>query len=147
MPRNPPENMPRITPALCYDDPAAALNWLADAFGFETRISIPGSRGEILHAEMQIKDGVILVGPASAKDRWKSPKSLEGSVTQGIYVYVDDVDAHCSRARKAGAKILSGPEDMFYGDRKYEVEDLEGHLWTFAQHVRDVSPEEMKPPE
>jgi uncharacterized glyoxalase superfamily protein PhnB len=50
-----------------------------------------------------------------------------------------DVDAHCERARAAGARILVEPAEQFYGDRVYRCADLEGHHWTFAQHVRDVS--------
>ena len=147
MPANPPENMPRITSALFYDDPAAALDWLAAAFGFETRLSIPGPDGGIMHAEMQLADGVIMLGPASALEEWKSPQSLGGATTQNLYVYVDDVDAHHARARDFGAVILAELEDKFYGDRTYSVSDLEGHRWTFAQHTRDVPPEEMHPPE
>ena len=146
MPTNPPENMPRITPIIFYDDPALALEWLAKSFGLETRMSIPGPDGGIMHAEMQLADGVVMMGPTAAGDQWKSPASLGGSVTQSLYVYVDDVDAHHARAKAAGAKILSEPEDQFWGDRNYTVEDLEGHRWTFSQRVRDVAPEDMKPP-
>ena len=60
----------------------------------------------------------------------------------GVHVYVDDVDAHFERAKGSGATILSEPEDTPYGDRNYRVEDLEGHRWMFAQHVRDVAPGE-----
>jgi len=56
------------------------------------------------------------------------------------------VDAHFTRARSAGAEILAEPEDMFWGDRTYVAEDPEGHRWTFAQHVRDLLPEDMQPP-
>lgn len=56
------------------------------------------------------------------------------------------VDAHFRHARDAGAKILHEPQDRFYGDRRYGAEDPEGHQWYFAQHVRDVAPEDMKPP-
>ena len=146
MPANPPDNTPRIIPNVFYDDPASALEWLAKAFGFETRLSMPGPDGKIMHAEMQVADSAIMMSPTSATEEWKSPKSLTGSVTQGLYVYVDDLDAHCARARAAGAKIRSDPEDMFWGDRTYVVEDLERHRWTFAQHTRDVAPEDMKPP-
>jgi len=153
MPANPPANMPRVTPIVCYDDPAAALDWLAKSFGFETRLSIPGPDGGIVHAEIQLADGVVMVGPTSAADasdhvpaEWHSPKSLDGSVTQSLYVYVDDVDAHYALARRAGATIRSEPEDRFYGDRIYVASDPEGHQWTFAQHVRDVPPEDMHPP-
>ncbi len=146
MPANHPDNTPRIIPNVFYDDPASALEWLAKAFGFETRLSMPGPDGKIMHAEMQVVDSAIMMSPTSATEEWKSPKSLTGSVTQGLYVYVDDLNAHCARARAAGAKIRSDPEDMFWGDRTYVVEDLQRHRWTFAQHTRDVAPEDMKPP-
>jgi hypothetical protein len=61
-------------------------------------------------------------------------------------VYVDDVDAHCARARRAGATIRSEPEDRFTGDRTLAAADAEEHPWTFAQHLRDVPPEDMHPP-
>lgn len=146
MPVNPPENMARITPNVFYDDPAAALEWLAKAFGFTTRMSMPGPDGGVMHAEMAVEDSAIMMSPTSGADSWQSPRSLDGSVTVSLYVYVDDVDAHCARARSAGASIVSEPEDMFWGDRTYVAEDLERHRWTFAQRVRDVAPEDMKPP-
>jgi uncharacterized glyoxalase superfamily protein PhnB len=99
-----------------------------------------------MHAEMDVEDSVIMMSPTSGSDVWKSPKSLGGSVTLGLYVYVGDVDSHCARARSAGATVVSDLEDMFWGDRTYVVEDLEGHRWTFAQHVRDVAPDQMDPP-
>lgn len=147
MPANPPENMSRITPAIFYDSPEAALEWLAEAFGFKTRLAFPGPDGKIVHAEMVHEDGVFMLGPTSMMDEWKSPKSLGGSMTQSLYVYVEDVDAHHAHAVDAGAEVVSGLEDKFYGDRTYEVNDLEGHRWVFAQHVRDVAPEDMQPPE
>lgn len=63
------------------------------------------------------------------------------------YLFVEDVDAHFGRAKAAGAKILQEPADQFYGDRTYCAQDPEGHQWYFAQHVRDVAPEDMKRPE
>lgn len=143
---NPPQNWPRIVPSLYYDDPKAAMDWLARAFGFEIQEAVPGPGGEIVHAEMRLMDGLIMIGPTSAMPEWHSPRALEGSITQELYVYVDDVDAHCERARGAGARVVSEPEEKFYGDRNYRVEDLEGHRWTFAQHVRDVPPEEYGQP-
>jgi uncharacterized glyoxalase superfamily protein PhnB len=59
-----------------------------------------------------------------------------------VHVYVDDVDAHFERARAAGATILEEPADQPYGDRRYAAEDPEGHQWFFAQHVRDLAPED-----
>ena len=143
MPANPPENMPRITPYLFYEDVAKALGWLSQAFGFRERLRMPGPDGIIGHAEMELEDGVIMLGRPGAD--YRNPKRL-GGVTQNIYVYVDDVDKHFECARRAGAEILQEPADQFYGDRRYGAVDPEGHQWYFAQHVRDVAPEDLKPP-
>jgi len=143
MPANPPENMPRITPYLLYEDVAGALAWLSQAFGFQERLRMPGPDGIVAHAEMELADGVIQLGRPGPE--YRNPKHL-GAVTQNVYVYVDDVDKHFERARRAGAVILVEPTDQFYGDRRYGAEDPEGHHWYFAQHVRDVAPEDMHPP-
>jgi PhnB protein len=63
-------------------------------------------------------------------------------IVDGVHAYVDDVDAHFERARAEGARILSEVEDTPFGDRHYRAEDLEGHRWMFAEHVRDVPREE-----
>ena len=70
----------------------------------------------------------------------RSPASVGGANTQSTHVLLTgDLDGHCARARAAGATIVAEPEDQFYGDRTYRASDLEGHVWTFAQHVHDVS--------
>ena len=143
MPANPPANMPRITPYLYYEDVAQALAWLTQAFGFRERLRLPGPDGGIGHAEVELEDGVIMLGRPGPD--YRNPKRL-GGVTQNIYVYVEDVDKHFERARRAGAEILQEPADQFYGDRRYGAVDPEGHQWYFAQHVRDVAPEDLKPP-
>ena len=142
-PGNPPENVPRITPYLLYQDVAGALDWLAKAFGFRERMRMPGPDGAVTHAEMELADGVVMMG--NPGPGYKNPKQV-GHATQLVNVYVDNVDDHFERAKRAGATILAEPEDQFYGDRRYAVEDWGGHRWNFATHVRDVPPEEMHPP-
>ena len=142
MPKNPPENTPRISPYLLYEDVAGALDWLAKAFGFRERLRLPEEQGKIVHAEMELADGVIMMGNRGGD--FRNPKQL-GHVTQHLYVYVDNVDEHYEHAKRAGATILAEPEDQFYGDRRYGAEDPEGHQWYFAQHVWDVAPEDMHP--
>lgn len=139
MPQNPPARMPRITPYLLYEDVAAALDWLSRAFGFRERLRFAAEDGTVNHAEMELADGVIMMGDPGPE--YRSPKRL-GQGTQQVHVYVDDVDAHFERARAAGATIVAEPTDQPYGDRRYDAEDLEGHRWSFAQHVRDVPPAE-----
>ncbi len=146
MPTNPPANMPRITSNVFYDDLAAALEFLGKAFGFGTRMSLPGKDGSIMHAEMEIHDGVIMMSPTAENEVWTSPKSQGGRVTQSLYVYVDDVDRHCAKARSGGATIVAELADMFWGDRTYVASDPEGHRWTFAERTRDVDPADMQLP-
>ena len=95
-----------------------------------------------MHAEMAMADAVIMMGCPGPE--FQNPVR-HGHVSQLQYMYVDDVDKHFEQAKAAGAKILNEPEDQFYGDRRYEVEDLAGHRWNFATRVRDVAPEDMHP--
>ena len=141
MPQTPPEGYPSVMPYLLYEDSEAALEFLVNAFGFTEKVRMTGDDGRVTHAEVQMSDGVIMFGTPPGD--YKNPAQLGGK-TQIVYVYVDDVDAHHARATQAGAKIVREPEDQFYGDRNYAVEDPEGHEWNFGTHVRDVSPEEMQ---
>jgi uncharacterized glyoxalase superfamily protein PhnB len=135
-------------PALSYQDPVAALKWLERAFGFDTSMFIIGRSGvyraDEFHAEMRLGDGVVMIG-GEWSDTHKSPRSAGGITTQTVHVHLDeDVDAHCARACAAGATVLLEPSDQFYGDRTYRAADLEGHIWSFGQTVRQVSREEAE---
>lgn len=141
--KKPPEGWPRISSCLFYDDAAAAIDWLCRAFGFEVRLKVEDGEGGIVHSELLFGEAVIMVGSASAQRHFQSPRSLGGANTQCLFGYVDDVDAHCERARKAGATIVSEPVDKNHGDdwgtdRGYGALDCEGHSWWFAQRL--VSP-------
>jgi PhnB protein len=128
-----------VTPYLLYEDVDAALDFLSRAFGFEEQLRYTGDEGYVNHAEMRLGDARIYLGDPGSE--YRSPKRA-GQTTVGIYVEVDDVDAHFERARAAGAEILQEPADQEYGDRRYDAADLEGHHWHFAQKVRRVTPEE-----
>ena len=67
-----------------------------------------------------------------------------GGCPISYYVYVDDADAAFKKAIAAGAKQQYALTDMFWGDRMGTLEDPFGYKWTIAQHVKDVSPEQMK---
>jgi PhnB protein len=137
---NPPEGFPRITPYLLYEDCAAALDFLSKAFGFTEQMRIPGPDGNITHAEMSLADGFIMMGTPGPE--YENP-SRHVHVHATVYVYVDDVDKHFEQAKAAGAKIISEPQDQFYGDRNYTAEDPQGHQWGFATHTRDIAPEDI----
>jgi uncharacterized glyoxalase superfamily protein PhnB len=138
-----PKGWPRMSSAVVYKNASPAIDWLCKAFGFEVRLKVEAEGGTIAHAELVIGDGLIMTGDAGHKGRpWQKTPTEAGGCTQAICVIVDDVDAHCERARKAGAKIESEPKTTDYGegywvDRAYEAVDLEGHHWWFMQRLAD----------
>ena len=119
---------------LGYEDPAGAVDWLEQAFGFERSAVREDPDGKVVHAELRYGDGIIMLGSAR-NEAWgmRTPKEL-GAVTQGVYVVVDEVDAHYERARAAGAEIVREPIDTDYGSRDYMARDPEGNLWSFGTY-------------
>lgn len=115
-----------VIPVLRYPDPGAAAVWLERAFGFRVRLRIANHR-----IQMWAGDGCLTIA--------------EGDVTPNgactVQVRVEDAQAHCERARAAGARILSEPVDHAYGERQYNAEDFAGHRWDFTESVQDVEPE------
>jgi uncharacterized glyoxalase superfamily protein PhnB len=130
--------------ALFYLDPMAALEWLERAFGFERSMLITDQEGKLVHSQMTYGNGYIMVGTEWSDDH-RSPASIGGKNSQTVHVHVTgDIDAHCAKARGAGARILQDPEDQFYGDRTYRAVDPEGHIWTFAATATFVSREDAE---
>ena len=128
-----------VTPCLLYEDVAAALEFLSRAFDFTETLRYDDPAGYVSHAEMRLGDGLIMLGDPGPS--YRSPGRLGGTTVQ-LHVQVDDVDALCARARSAGAQITREPEDQPYGERSFSATDPEGHVWTFGQTLRAVSPEE-----
>ncbi len=138
MVKNPPVGIQRITVRIAYENPKEALQFLNDAFDFPERKDsrLEGKGGSIIVTEIQVGDGYIMIGPAGSHSI-ASPTST-GAPTESLMIYVDDVDGHYERAKSAGAEIVSPPADQYWGDRRYEAKDTEGHLWFFHQRTRDV---------
>jgi uncharacterized glyoxalase superfamily protein PhnB len=141
----------QLTAVAVYRDPQGALDWLSTAFGFETVVLLTDAEGRLAHAEMELH-GVRLgvagewEGAVLGRARMRSPASLEGQGSQFCRIELPagvDFDQHCARARLAGAEITQAPQDEFYGDRTYRCLDMEGHVWTFSQPRRVVSPAEI----
>ena len=129
---------PTFVPAVFYKDPIAALKFLEAAFGFEISMLLTDADGNLAHSEVAFQGGALSVGGEWQGDivgsaRMRSPQAVEGVNTQIIRINLNDgIDAHCERARAAGAVLTAGPEGQFYGARVYRALDLEGHLWNFS---------------
>jgi uncharacterized glyoxalase superfamily protein PhnB len=116
-----------IYPILTYRDVEAALDQLEAAFGFERVVYQRDDDGRVALAAVTHGEGLVPIQP-------DDPEHLHGShIGQAwTYVVVPDADAHCERARAAGATILSEPHDAGDGLRGYTAADLDGNVWTFG---------------
>jgi len=141
-----PPDWPRLSSSLYYQDANRMIDWLCQAFGFELRLKVEGDAGRVEHSELSYGEAVVMVGDERRGTRWGvdmvSPRSLSGANTQGLMLYVDDVDTHCAQARAAGARIVDEPSVHDYGedywaDRSYGALDPEGHFWWFSQRLRN----------
>jgi uncharacterized glyoxalase superfamily protein PhnB len=124
-----------VVPVLVYPDVRDAVAWLERAFGFRERVKI----GEGHRSQLRVGEGGAVIVADTYGDRIP-PRA--GQETHQVLVRVEDVRAHCERARAAGTRILREPADFEYGERQYTAEDPVGHRWTFSETVADVAPEE-----
>ena len=133
---------PAVIPMLAYSDGPGAMDWLVRVFGFRERERRVSGEGRLEHGELDTGHGLIFA--ATPSPHYQGPREhREGCaaarrwsevpyVVDGVLVFVDDLDAHFSRARAGGARILSEPETSPDG-RRYRAEDVEGHRWMFMQ--------------
>lgn len=123
-----------VYPSVHYDDATAAIEFLVRAFGFRRRLVVPGDNGTVRHSELTFGRAVVMVADAHPEFGARGPRSL-GGTSAGLSLYLADVDAHCARARAAGAEILREPQDEPYGGRGYMARDPGGHWWYFGSYI------------
>ncbi|MEU2425772.1 VOC family protein [Streptomyces sp. NPDC007851] len=128
---------PSIYPSLLYTDAKAAIKQLTEAFGFTELSVYEGENGMVLHAELVQGNGAIMLGSKGRGGRFDA--ALEGAGPTGVYIAVDDVDAHHQRAVDHGAEILMPPTDQDYGSRDYMARDVEGNVWSFGTYAPEIS--------
>jgi uncharacterized glyoxalase superfamily protein PhnB len=121
-----------VIPVLAYPDVNEAAAWLCDAFGFSVRLRIGSHR-----VQLNVGEGAVILREMRPNET--NERLGEG---QSITIRVEDVDAHCKRAKDHGARITQDPVTQAYGERQYNAEDYAGRSWTFSQSVADVHPEE-----
>ena len=136
-----PDGYHTITPQLALDKAAETIDWYKKALGAQESGRSLGPDGKVMHAEAQIGNSIIMfndevMGSRSAETQGGSPVSF--------YLYVENVDEAHKKAVSEGAESTMPPADMFWGDRMSSIKDPFGLRWSFATHVKDVTPEEMK---
>ncbi|WP_328972263.1 VOC family protein [Streptomyces sp. NBC_00239] len=138
-----PEGYPRVTPYLCVDGAAAAIDFYVAVLGARERMRMAAPGGKIGHAELELGNSVVMLADEYPDIDFRSPKSV-GGTPMTLHVYVEDVDAVFAAALARGATERSPVKDQFYGDRTGQFEDPFGHRWNVATHIEDVPPEEME---
>jgi uncharacterized glyoxalase superfamily protein PhnB len=132
-----------VTPSLFVAGAAKAIDFYKKALGAEELMRFPAPDGKIMHAELRIGDSIIMLADEMPDQGGRSPKSIGGTPVS-FFVYGENVDAAWQRAVDAGAKPIVPLDDQFWGDRTGCLEDPFGHQWWLAQHIKDMTPEELR---
>ena len=138
-----PQGYHTVTPSLFVAGAAQAIDFYKKALGAEEIMRFPAPDGTIMHAELRIGDSILMLGDEMPEQGGRGPKSIGGTPVS-FFVYRENVDAAWKRAVDAGAKTIMPLANQFWGDRTGCLEDPFGHRWWLAQHIADVTPEEMQ---
>jgi PhnB protein len=138
-----PDGYPRVTPYLCVDGAAAAIDFYTKVLGATEKVRMGAPGGKIGHAELELGDSIVMLADEHPEMGFLGPKQVGGTPVT-ISVYVENVDEVFERAVSEGASAERPLENQFYGDRTGQFQDPFGHRWHVATHVEDVPPEEMQ---
>jgi uncharacterized glyoxalase superfamily protein PhnB len=126
-----------VIPALRYHDALAAIDWLCRVFGFERRAVYTNNDNIVMHAELTLGNGMIMLGSVDNKTPYsaliRQPRDV-GFETQSPYLVVADCPAVYERAKAAGAEIVMELEEKSYGGKGFNCRDLEGHMWSVGEY-------------
>lgn len=129
-----------VIPGLRYRNAKVMIDWLCEVFGFERQVVHAGPGDIVMHAQLTLGNGMIMVGSVNngtpSSGLLKQPDETGGAETQSPYLVVSDINAVHARAKKAGAKMLMDLEDKGYVGKAFTCADPEGHIW----HVGTFDP-------
>jgi PhnB protein len=143
-----------LMPFLAVEDAAEAIEFYTRALGARERMRMPGPDGKIAHAELELRDSLVIVADllpgATAKPTedvpgtsCTPPKKL-GGTSVAVFLYVEDVDEFVRQAVDAGATVALPVQDRFWGDRFGVIADPFGHEWGISTHTQDLTPEDIR---
>jgi PhnB protein len=131
------------TPCLTVDGVDSAVAFYQAAFGAEMLTRQSGVDESVaLHATIKIGNSVIALNQQAPEMGILSPMAINGSAAQ-THLYVDDVDGYWNRAVEAGAMIRTALFDAYWGDRTGVLIDPNGHLWSLASKIENLSKDEI----
>jgi uncharacterized glyoxalase superfamily protein PhnB len=123
-----------VLPHVRYRDLPTAIDWLVKHFGFVEQYHYTDSAtGQISGAQLRLANAYVMVHPVKAPN---------ASAPVELTIFFDDVDAHHRKVKATGIRLVEQLHETVYGELQYAVQDLEGHLWIFSQHAKDLSPDQ-----
>ncbi len=129
--------LPDIYPRLAYKDERAAIAYLERVFQLEEITALRNEHGGHVLAWLRLGSGVVMVGQENA-DVHRILSPVDGRASVQIMVNVHDIDAHYAHAVGEGADITMPLEDAFFGQRRFEASDPEGHRWSFIESFESI---------
>ena len=138
-----PEGLGQRLAHLVVRDAAAAAEWYTAALGAEERgrLAVPG--GKLMQVELRFGSSTVMLADEFPDMGVLSPLSIGGTATV-LHLTTDDVDAVWQRAIDGGAEVRQPLAEAFWGERYGQITDPFGHRWGLAQHIRDVSREQLE---
>jgi PhnB protein len=129
---------PGVTPQLTVADAQAAVQFYRTVFGADELLRNAGPDGRVMHCELLVNGGRLLLHDAYSEDGGQTPAALGGTPVT-LHMYVADVDAVFAAAIAAGATEVRAPADTFWGDRYAMLRDPFGHAWSLATPREELS--------
>jgi uncharacterized glyoxalase superfamily protein PhnB len=136
-----PEGYTSLSPFLCIDGAAEAIDFYVSVFGAKLVERMDGPNGIVAHAELDFGAGRLQLSDPQEAYQLAAPKRGE-LATHSVGLYCPDVDDVVARAENAGATIREQAQTFVTGDRFASIIDPFGQRWTVMTRVEDVSPEE-----
>jgi uncharacterized glyoxalase superfamily protein PhnB len=130
-----------VLPHVAYRDLPTAIDWLVKHFGFvEQYYYTDSTTGKIAGAQLRLSNAYVMAHTIKAADG-STPGEL-GYSLQSLTIFFDDVDAHYRKVKSTGVRLVEQLHETVYGELQYAVQDVEGHLWIFSQHAKDLNPDQ-----
>ena len=136
------KNYAAVSAMLTVSDIKAAVGFYEKALGFKRRGIMNGPDGKPLHAELTLRNTVLMLGPENPERGMRSAKTV-GASPATLYLLTENVDKVVAKAIKLGATALMPVMDMFWGDRVGSIVDRDGNHWMIATHASEPTPKEM----
>lgn len=138
-----PEAIPRIIPRLFCRDPDDEIEFCRRVFDATVQNRREDPSGKLVHGLIGIGPSLIMIESEWPQVSNRAP-AMNASTPVVVYVYVEDVDTTVDKANARGARILDPAQDQPWGDRTAWLMDLQGHVWTVASRVEEMSEEERR---